>query len=181
MKQFRTCPTYASSFFPFLPTPLKREYNAVSAERSMKFGNIVRVETLRYLTKITTLQRKAGRKQRRSLRLLHSDHVQLFQGCNPSQNPSSILATFLNRNAKKEICGLLVTHRWRRGGQELLAAASVVSAQDARLQSMTGRNSGGSFLEGCAMPACEPWMAPKQSEDRKAEIQRLAPKDAQCR
>ena len=36
--------------------------------------------------------------------------------CNPSQNPSSILATFLIRNTKKEICGLLVTHWWRRGG-----------------------------------------------------------------
>jgi len=33
--------------------PPKRKYNAVSAERSMKFGNIVRVETSRDLTKIT--------------------------------------------------------------------------------------------------------------------------------
>ena len=40
--------------------PPKREYNAVSAERLTKFGNIVRVETSRYLTKITTL-RKAAR------------------------------------------------------------------------------------------------------------------------
>ena len=39
--------------------PPKRKYNAVSTERSMKFGNIVRVKTLRYLTKITALQRKA--------------------------------------------------------------------------------------------------------------------------
>ena len=31
--------------------PPKREYNAVSAERSMKFGSVVRVETLRHLTK----------------------------------------------------------------------------------------------------------------------------------
>src|SRR3984885_15588571 len=68
LKQFRTCLTYASSFFPFLPTSLKRGCNAVSAERSMEFGNIVRVETLRYLTKITTLQRKADRKHTRSLR-----------------------------------------------------------------------------------------------------------------
>ena len=52
---------YASSFFPFLPTSLEREYNAVSAKRSMEFGNIVQVETSRYLTKITTLQRKADR------------------------------------------------------------------------------------------------------------------------
>ena len=41
-------------FFP-LTTP-KREYSAVSAERSMKFGNIIRVETSRYLMKITTLR-----------------------------------------------------------------------------------------------------------------------------
>ena len=41
--------------------PPKREYNAVSAERPMKFGNTVQVETLRHLTKITALQRKADR------------------------------------------------------------------------------------------------------------------------
>jgi hypothetical protein len=41
--------------------PPKREYNAVSAERSMKFGNIVWVETLRHLTKIMALRRKADR------------------------------------------------------------------------------------------------------------------------
>jgi hypothetical protein len=41
--------------------PPKREYNAVSAERLTKFGNIVWVEALRYLTKITTLRRKAAR------------------------------------------------------------------------------------------------------------------------
>ena len=47
-------------FSPLATPPLwppKREYNAVSAERSMKCGNIVRVETSRYLTKITTLRR----------------------------------------------------------------------------------------------------------------------------
>ena len=49
-------------FSPFSPVttpplwPPKREYNAVSAERSMKFGNIIRVETSRYLVKITTLR-----------------------------------------------------------------------------------------------------------------------------
>jgi hypothetical protein len=51
------------SSLPLSPTPLKREYNAVSVNRSMKFGNIVRVETSRYLTKIATL-RKVDRKQR---------------------------------------------------------------------------------------------------------------------
>jgi hypothetical protein len=49
-------------FSPFSPVtmpplwPPKREYNAVSAERSMNFGNIIRVETSRYLVKITTLR-----------------------------------------------------------------------------------------------------------------------------
>jgi hypothetical protein len=44
-------------FSPLTTPPLwppKREYNAVSAERSMKFSNIVREETSCYLTKITT-------------------------------------------------------------------------------------------------------------------------------
>ncbi|OCK96774.1 uncharacterized protein K441DRAFT_40180 [Cenococcum geophilum 1.58] len=58
--------TYAvrSPFSPLTTPPLwppKREYNAVSAERSMKFGNIVWVETLRHLIKITALWRKADR------------------------------------------------------------------------------------------------------------------------
>ena len=61
---------------PFCPP--KREYNAVSAERLTKFGNIVRVGTSRYLTKITTLRRKAARsnvlvaKRTASLQLLYS-------------------------------------------------------------------------------------------------------------
>jgi len=51
-------------FSPLTMPPLwppKREYNTVSAERLMKLGNIVWVETSRYLTKITTLRRKAAR------------------------------------------------------------------------------------------------------------------------
>jgi len=68
---------------PFLPLnyasimPAKLEYNAVSAERLTKFGNIVRVETSRYLTKITTLRRKAAKsnilvaKHTASLQLLY--------------------------------------------------------------------------------------------------------------
>ena len=69
--------TYASSSPPQLPLPLwppKREYNAVSAERSMEFGNIIRVETLRYLTKTTTPRRKAGRKSARS-KVLAAKHT----------------------------------------------------------------------------------------------------------
>ena len=41
----------------------------LSLQLPMKFGNIIRVETSRYLTKITTLQRKADREQLQFLRL----------------------------------------------------------------------------------------------------------------
>src|SRR5712672_1012583 len=44
-------------FLPLLTYASKTRIQRVSAERSMKFGNIVRVETLRYLTKITMLRR----------------------------------------------------------------------------------------------------------------------------
>ena len=66
LKQFRTCRTYASSFSFFCP---RLRQNANTTESSTKFGNIVRVETSRYLTKIMTLRKKADRKQRHSLRL----------------------------------------------------------------------------------------------------------------
>ena len=63
-------------FSPFLPTPPswppKLEYNAVSAERSMKFGNIVQGENLTIFDKdrdTAKLRRKVDREQRRSLRL----------------------------------------------------------------------------------------------------------------
>ena len=44
----------------------------------MKFGNIVRVETSLYLTKITTLQRKADRKSARS-KVLAAKHTASLQ------------------------------------------------------------------------------------------------------
>jgi hypothetical protein len=52
-----------SSFSPSTTPPLwppKREYNTVSAERSIKFSNIVWVETSRYLIKITILRDREG-------------------------------------------------------------------------------------------------------------------------
>ena len=73
--------TYASSSppqLPFLLWPPKCEYNAVSAERSMEFGNIVRVGTSRNLIKITTLWRKAGRKSARS-KVLAAKHTASLQ------------------------------------------------------------------------------------------------------
>jgi hypothetical protein len=66
-------------FSPLTTPPLwppKREYNAVSVERSMKFGNIVWVETLRHLTKITALRRKADR-EGLAKRLRYNYYVQL--------------------------------------------------------------------------------------------------------
>ena len=44
----------------------------------MKFGNIVRVETSRYLTKITALRRKADRKSARS-KVLAAKHTASLQ------------------------------------------------------------------------------------------------------
>jgi hypothetical protein len=44
----------------------------------MKFGNIVRVETSRYLTKITTLRRKADRKSARG-KVLAAKHTASLQ------------------------------------------------------------------------------------------------------
>ena len=61
-----------SPFSPLATPPLwppKREDNTVSAERSMKFGNIVWVEISRYLIKITTLKVLAA-KHTASLQLL---------------------------------------------------------------------------------------------------------------
>jgi hypothetical protein len=53
----------------------------LSLQLPMKFGSIVRVETLRYLTKITTLRRKADREQLKflqpSIRLRYNYYVQL--------------------------------------------------------------------------------------------------------
>ena len=52
-----------SPFSPLATPPLwppKREDNTISAERSMKFGNIVWVGTSRYLIKITTLRDREG-------------------------------------------------------------------------------------------------------------------------
>ena len=64
-----------SPFSPLATPPLwppKREDNTVSAERSMKFGNIVWVETSRYLIKITTrgIAKVLAAKHTASLQLL---------------------------------------------------------------------------------------------------------------
>ena len=51
----------------------------LSLELPMKFGNIVRVETSRYFTKITALQRKADREGScsQAIRLCYNYYVQL--------------------------------------------------------------------------------------------------------
>jgi hypothetical protein len=45
----------------------------LSLQFLMKFGNIVRVETSRYLTKITTLRRKADREVCRAFATIASE------------------------------------------------------------------------------------------------------------
>ena len=63
VKQLRTDMTYALSFSLFCPCFRQNANTTLSLQLPTKFGNIVLVETSRYLTKITTLQRKADRKQ----------------------------------------------------------------------------------------------------------------------
>src|SRR6266702_6271193 len=63
IEQLRTCMTYALSFSLFCLCFRQNTNTTLSLQLPTKFGNIVRVETSRYLTKITTLQRKADRKQ----------------------------------------------------------------------------------------------------------------------
>jgi hypothetical protein len=69
--------TYASSSPPQLRLCYgrQREYNAVSVERSMKFGSVVRVETLGHLTKIMAQASKnkvLAAKHTASLQLLYT-------------------------------------------------------------------------------------------------------------
>src|SRR5882672_7942933 len=81
-------PTYVSSTYAsslLMPLP-KREYNAVSAERLTKFGNIVWVEASRYLTKITTLRREAARSN--VLVAKHTASLQLL--CTASGNQAKL-------------------------------------------------------------------------------------------
>lgn len=78
--------TYASSSPPPLWPP-KREYNAVSAERSMKFGSTVRVETLQHSTKTTALRRKADRGVRYDcyLQLVASKRIERVPNLQPAK------------------------------------------------------------------------------------------------
>jgi len=74
--QFRTCLTYASSFSLFCLRLRQNANTTLSLRSPMKFGDALRVETSRYLTKITTLWKTdreqlkvLAAKHRRSLRL----------------------------------------------------------------------------------------------------------------
>ena len=82
-------------FSPSTTTPLwppKREYNAVSAERPTKFGSVVRVETLRHLTKITALWRKASKNK--VLAAKHTASLQLLCTVGGSQATVDARAEF---------------------------------------------------------------------------------------
>src|SRR6266702_7086217 len=78
IEQLRTCMTYALSFSLFCPCFRQNANTTLSLQLPMKFGNIVLVETSRYLTKITTLQRKADRKQLLVLAAKHTASLQLL-------------------------------------------------------------------------------------------------------
>jgi len=68
-------------FLSFLLCLRQNANTTLSLQLMLKFGNIVRVETSRYLTKVTTLQRKADREQLKflqpSIRLCYNYYVQL--------------------------------------------------------------------------------------------------------
>ena len=99
--------------------PPKREYNAVSAERSMKFGSVVRVETLRHLTKITALRRKASKNK--VLAAKHTASLQLLCTVGGSQ------AT-VNARTKFEI-----SERSPKGGGEAGRATGCSRNKDFRI------------------------------------------------
>ena len=82
-------------FSPSTTTPLwppEREYNAVSAERPTKFSSVVRVETLRHLTKITALWRKASKNK--VLAAKHTASLQLLCAVGGSQATVDARAEF---------------------------------------------------------------------------------------
>ena len=60
----------------------------------MKFGNIVQVETSRYLTKIMTLRRKADREQRQALAAKHTASLQLLCAAGGNQARSDARTEF---------------------------------------------------------------------------------------
>ncbi len=76
LKQFRTYLTYASSFSLFCLCLRKNANTTLSLQWPTKFGNIVQVETLRYLTKIATLWRPLKFLQP-SIGVRYDCHVQL--------------------------------------------------------------------------------------------------------
>ena len=78
LKQLRTCLTYASSSSLFCPRLRQNANTTLSLQWPMKFGNIARVETSRYLTKITTWRTDRGQLKFLQPRGVRYDcHVQL--------------------------------------------------------------------------------------------------------
>ena len=96
--------THASSSPPSLRLPLwppKREYNPVSVEMLMKFGSVVRVETLRHLTKITALRRKASRNK--VLAAKHMASLQLLRTAGGNQAKLDARNEFESRQRGGEV------------------------------------------------------------------------------
>ena len=76
-KQFRTCLTYASLFSLFCPCLRQNANTMLSLQLLMKFSNIVRVETSRYLIKITILRRPIAKVLAAKHTLRHNYYVRL--------------------------------------------------------------------------------------------------------
>src|SRR6266567_3939329 len=80
------------SLLPMLPPTL-------SLQLLMKFGNVVQVETSRFLTKIMTLQRKANREQLQVLAAKHTASLQLLCTAGGNQARSDARTEFKIRYA----------------------------------------------------------------------------------
>ena len=76
----------------------------------MKFGNVVRVETSRYLTKITTLRRKADCEGSRSERLCLVTRIVLVARDNQIEAIQNLPAylTYQSRDIHLKLCYIII-------------------------------------------------------------------------
>src|SRR6266705_6692908 len=107
--------TYALSFSFFCPCFRQNANTTLSLQLPMKFGNVVQVETSRYLTKIATLRRKADREQLQVLAAKHTASLQLLCAAGGNQARSDARTEFkiLERSPKggvKLVVHIAVSH-----------------------------------------------------------------------
>ena len=106
--------TYTFSFPLFYLRLRRGRQNAnttLSLQLPIKFGNIVRVETSRYLTKITTLRRKADREQLQVLAAKHTASLQLLCTVGGNQARLDARTEFENLEPSPKGGWKLVVHR----------------------------------------------------------------------